>query len=194
MTAHSIEQDGQRPMTGRRAFDIFLISVLGLFLELMLIRWIGTEVRIFAYLQNTVLIVCFLGLGMGCFTSHKPVVVRNILLPLAALTLLLAVPLTHTFLASITNRLSVLGDMVIWEQGISNNLLTTVLAVIGGLGLTFGLMVLIWEMFVPIGRLIGRLMDDKQQVIWVYSVNVAASLLGIWLFVALSAFSLPPVI
>lgn len=30
----------------------------------MLIRWIGTEVRIFAYLQNAVLVVCSLGLGL----------------------------------------------------------------------------------------------------------------------------------
>ena len=50
---------------------LFLVSVLGLFLELMLIRWIGTEIRIFAYLQNTVLVVCFMGLGLGCLTCRK---------------------------------------------------------------------------------------------------------------------------
>ena len=54
-------------------WGIFWISVLSLFLELLLIRWIGTEVRIFAYLQNTVLVVCFLGLGIGCFTSRGPI-------------------------------------------------------------------------------------------------------------------------
>jgi hypothetical protein len=48
-----------------RTLGLFLISVLALFLELLLIRWIATEVNIFAYLQNTVLMVCFLGLGMG---------------------------------------------------------------------------------------------------------------------------------
>ena len=49
---------------------IFWISVLGLFLELLLIRWIGTEIRIFAYLQSTVLVVCFLGIGVGCFAAR----------------------------------------------------------------------------------------------------------------------------
>ena len=39
-----------------RTLTLFLVSVLGLFLELLLIRWIGTEIRIFAYLQNTVLV------------------------------------------------------------------------------------------------------------------------------------------
>src|SRR5437868_2614315 len=75
-----------------RTLTLFLVSVLGLFLELMLIRWIGTEIRIFAYLQNTVLVVCFMGLGMGCLTCRKPIVVREILWPLLMLTLLLAVP------------------------------------------------------------------------------------------------------
>ena len=50
---------------------LFLVSVLALFLELLFIRWIGTEIRIFAYLQNTVLVVCFLGLGMGCWTCRR---------------------------------------------------------------------------------------------------------------------------
>jgi len=45
--------------------------MLGLFLEMLLIRWIGTEVRIFAYLQNTILVACLLGLGLGCFTVAR---------------------------------------------------------------------------------------------------------------------------
>src|SRR5262245_47426132 len=124
MTAQLREHDGQRLATGWQALDIFLISVLGLFLELMLIRWIGTEVRIFAYLQNTVLIVCFLGLGMGCFTSQKPVSVRGILLPLLAITVLLALPPTRAILANITNLLSVLDDLLIWERTKNDGLLT----------------------------------------------------------------------
>jgi hypothetical protein len=50
---------------------VFLISVLGLFLELLLIRWISTEIRVFAYLQNCVLVVCFLGLGMGAWDARR---------------------------------------------------------------------------------------------------------------------------
>src|SRR5271154_130869 len=76
-----------------RTLALFLVSILGLFLEMLLIRWISTEIRIFAYLQNTVLVVCFLGLGMGCFTSREPIRFRRLLLPLAALTTILAVPM-----------------------------------------------------------------------------------------------------
>src|SRR3990167_3182433 len=96
-----------------RTWAIFLISVLGLFLEMLLIRWIGTEIRIFAYLQNTVLVVCFLGLGLGCFTSRKPIIMRNMLLPLAILTLLLAIPMTRDGLGKTSELLSVLDDLLI---------------------------------------------------------------------------------
>ena len=66
--------DGAEVRVGHARGLLFLVSVLGLFLELMLIRWIGTEIRIFAYLQNTVLVVCFMGLGLGCLTCRKPIV------------------------------------------------------------------------------------------------------------------------
>ena len=54
-------------------------------------------------------------------------------------------------------------------------------------------MVLLWEIFVPVGRLLGRLMADHPNTITAYSVNVAGSLVGIWLFVLTSALYLPPV-
>ncbi len=182
------------PGPQNRTLSIFLISVLGLFLELMLIRWIGTEIRIFAYLQNTVLVVCFLGLGMGCFTCRKPVVMRHVLIPMVVLALLLAIPFTRRAFASITDMLSVLGDTVIWAHAVSEGPWSTIGRVSMGLCLTLALMCLLWETFVPIGRLLGRLLDDHPRTIWAYSVNVAGSLIGIWLFVALSAFSMPPVV
>jgi len=176
-----------------RTLGIFLVSVAALFLELMLIRWIGTEIRIFAYLQNTVLVVCFLGLGMGCFTSRQEIDLRRSLIALLALTLLLAIPVTRRALASITTMFSVLSDLLIWQHAQQEGVLQTLLWVALGLGLTFGLMILLWEIFLPLGRILGRLMDDHPRTIWAYSVNVAGSLLGIGLFVLASAFYLPPV-
>src|SRR5689334_6048318 len=81
---------GDRFLSDRRTQALFLISVIGLFLELLLIRWITTEIRIFAYLQNTVLVVCFLGLGMGCWDTKRQFALRDILMPLTVLVALLA--------------------------------------------------------------------------------------------------------
>ena len=178
----------------RRTALLFLVSVLGLFLELMLIRWVGTEIRVFAYLQNTVLVVCFMGLGMGCLTSREAFRARDMLWPLGLLTLLLALPTTRAYLVKITELLTVLGDFLIWSNGVSASPLQTCLAVVAGLGLTFLLMVLIGGTFVPIGRLVGRLMEDDPRTIRAYSVNVVGGLVGIWLFVGLSAFDQPPTV
>ena len=185
------QKDYLGPANKTRA--IFLISILGLFLEMLLIRWISTEIRIFAYLQNTVLVVCFMGLGVGCFTSRQPIVLRKMLIPLFILTLLFAIPITRRAMGYTSEMLNSLGDFVIWVDSIKTSLWQTIFCVVIGIGMAYILMVMIVDVFVPIGRLLGRLMDDHPRTIWAYSVNVSGSLVGIWLFVLISAFYQPPV-
>lgn len=175
-----------------RGWAIFLVSVWGLFLEMLLIRWIGTEIRIFAFLQNTVLVVCFLGLGLGCLTSRKPVSLRNTLVPLFAVLLFMAIPVTRNAFGSISKLLSVLGDVTIWASSFSANRWQAVFDASMGIGLTFFIMLMFVEMFVPIGRLLGRLLDEHPDTIRAYSINVAGSLAGTWLFVLLSYLYQPP--
>lgn len=172
--------------------QLFLISFLALFMELLLIRWIGTEINIFAYLQNTVLVVCFMGLGMGCLTSRRPIVIRNLLVSLLIVVALMAVPVTRMFLRHVSVLLAALGDLIVWQLPSPDSLSETALAVAVGLAATFGLMFVIWQIFVPIGRILGRLMDDHPRPISAYSINIAGSLVGIWAFVLLSTFYQPP--
>src|SRR6476620_1211680 len=106
------------PSVGRTTLAIFLISVLGLFLELLLIRWVSTEIRIFAYLQNTVLVVCFLGLGMGCWNCRKPFAMRDLLLPLGGLVVLMSVPFTRHALGRITGFFNGFSDLLVWDRSV----------------------------------------------------------------------------
>ncbi len=176
----------------KRTWAIFLACALGLFLEMLLIRWIGTEVRIFAYLQNTILVACFLGLGIGYFTSHRPIDLRQTLVPLIILLALMAIPIVRSALGQISQYLSVLDDFLIWNNGAVTDQLTKVVAVIVGLLLTFFLLLLVVDVFVPIGRLLGRLMDEHPKPIWAYSVNIVGSLVGTWLFALISFAQQPP--
>lgn len=171
---------------------LLVVSLLSLYLELLLIRWIGTEIRIFAYLQNTVLVVCFLGMGIGCMESGKKANITQILLPLGILSALLAIPASRSVLRGISQLLSSLSDFVVFSPWLTDKPLDVISNVSIGLAFTFALMILILEMFIPIGRLIGRLLSGHPRIIFAYSVNVAASLLGVWIFVALGAFSIPP--
>jgi spermidine synthase len=185
--------DATQPGSSRDSAALFLISVLGLFLELMLIRWVSTEVRIFAYLQNTVLVVCFLGLGLGCWTCRRPTSAREALFPLFVLVLLLAVPLTRHGLANISQMFSVLQDFPIWEPGAAPDWTSRAAAIAAATFMTVGLLVLLLRAMVPLGRVLGRLFEGNTRPIRAYSVNVAGSLVGIWLFVLASALYLPPV-
>ncbi len=171
---------------------IFLISVVGLFLEMLLIRWISTEVRIFAYLQNTILVVCFLGLGLGCFTSRQPINLRAALVPLALLCLLLAIPATRAVLGRISELLSASGGLIVWHPASVPDFWQRILFVSLGLSAAYALMVFIIDIFIPIGRILGRLMDDHPRTIWAYSMNIAGSMIGTWLFVLLSVLYQPP--
>ena len=50
---------------------LFLASFLSLFLELLLIRWVSSVIRIVAYYGNLMLISSFLGLGCGILLSRR---------------------------------------------------------------------------------------------------------------------------
>jgi spermidine synthase len=104
----------------------------------------------------------------------------------------MAIPMVRSGLGFISELLSVLGDFVIWGSLVTINPLMTVLSVVLGLVLTYCVLILVVDIFVPIGRLLGRLMDDHPNTIWAYSLNVAGSLAGTWFFVTLSFFYLPP--
>src|SRR6476620_4903899 len=51
--------------------QLILISVLSLFIEMLMIRWVSSEIRIFAYFKNFVLVACFFGFGLGCYFSKR---------------------------------------------------------------------------------------------------------------------------
>ena len=72
--------------------QLLLVSILGLFLELLLIRWISSEITIFAYFKNFVLIACFLGFGLGAYLCQQPVNFAALFAPLLYFGLLIKLP------------------------------------------------------------------------------------------------------
>ena len=63
---------------------LFVVSVLGLFFELALIRWMRSEIKVFAFLKNVVLIARVLGLGLGFILARRRVGLLPLFLPGAA--------------------------------------------------------------------------------------------------------------
>ena len=54
------------------AWSLFLASFAALYFELVVIRFLSTEVRVFAYLKNLALIACFFGIGLGMILRSPP--------------------------------------------------------------------------------------------------------------------------
>src|SRR3989344_4731871 len=174
-----------RPLGG-----IFTVSFAMLFLELTLIRWLSTEVRIFSYFHNLVLLACFLGIGTGCALARSKVrfwaAPASLFLILAAVILPLHATIRnytfHIFRDSPT-LLSAFEDTLIWGEVNSTHML---LKIALGLSSVTVLFLLVMALFVPLGQTLGRLMALQRDGLPAYSVSVSASLLGICAFKALT--------
>jgi hypothetical protein len=158
----------------------------------MLIRWIGTEVRIFAYLGNLILIACFFGTGLGCLLTPRPVVLSRLGVNLLLLTVLVANPFhwERLDLARLTQWLAGFEDSPLWTDAFESSGYSIVAAMIM-VGVVLYLVVFT---FVPVGQILGRALGEHPRVIRAYSVNIAGSLAGIILFNALSCLCAPPVV
>jgi spermidine synthase len=175
-----------------RDAELFLLGAFILFAELLLIRWIGTEIRVFAYLGNLILVVCFFGTGLGCYLGSRPVSIVRLGVNLLLLVTLIANPL-HLEALNIHNTSYVLSgfeDSPLWLVGFQ---LTNV-QILSGLIIVAVLTYLVAFIFVPAGQLLGRGFQKHPRTIRAYSANILGSLAGIWLFNALSWASFTPTI
>ena len=173
---------------------LFLASSTALFLELMLIRWISTEIRVFAYLQSSILITCILGLGMGCFSGSRQWNLVRVLPPIFLLSMILSIPPLRDVFVSSLGALAVFGEYEIWDFRIPEEQSGTVQVFIVFLALVMPTLVLalIWFSFIPLGQVIGRCLDQQHNTIAAYSVNIVGSFLGIGLFTVLSVMQTSP--
>ncbi len=184
-------------MTGqKRNIILFVDSFLILFLELALIRWISTEIRIFAYFQNLVLLACFIGGGLGCYLCEKKIRPQISLLMLGLIIFLIVLPIKIDFqgqslhlFRSVPIFLSSFGDAAILNQPTINHLLF--MQVVGFLA-TMVIFSCVLMIFVPFGQILGQILEKCENPMKAYSINIAASILGIWCFNALSFFYTPP--
>jgi spermidine synthase len=168
-----------------------LWSLLSLFFELLMIRWISSEIRVFAYFKNFVLIACFLGFGLGCYLCRRRVNLLLIVVPLLTFTLIIKLPWDslRVFISAIPAYVGASSQVHVWgvPSEFSFPLLAAALAVIVPF---FGLICFI---FIPFGQLVGWYLENSGIGITAYSVNVIASLAGIILYTLLCFLYQPPI-
>lgn len=177
----------------RLALRIALLSAFLLYLEVMLVRWLGTELRIFAYFKNLTLIACFLGMGIGCLRADRAgrfAMTFVYLIGVAALVVaprLVGVPVHEIVTASLGG----FNDFAVWTWSSrhSGDIMPAVLSLLF-LVAVFGLTALTC---VPGGRLLGRLFRSSSNNLAAYTANILGSIVGVWLFSFVCFASIPPV-
>ncbi len=168
---------------------LFLASLLALYFEVLIIRYLSTEVRVFAYLKNLALIASFLGIGLGMILGRVPPRLWRLFPWIAAALFALicfAPALGLTRIALWTGDYFIFGDFT--AQGLSPWLLAS-----RYLGTVLGILALVVAFFVVFGGLVGEYLKRPRPLSG-YGVNLAGSLAGIALFTALSVLSLPPLV
>jgi len=171
-----------------------LVSILGLFLELLMIRWISSEIRIFAYFKNFVLIACFLGFGLGCYLCRRPVNVAPLVGPAVLFALLIKLPWKglRELVAALPSYLGALSEVHMWgvpALPLNASTLSGLGAALAVVVPLFGLLAL---MFIPVGQLVGWYLENAGNGILGYSVNILGSLAGILLYTLLCFLDQPP--
>jgi hypothetical protein len=173
---------------------LLTFSLLGLFFEMLMIRWLSSEIRIFAYYKNFVLIACFLGFGLGAALCRRRVHPIAMAVPILFFAVLVAAPIpgTHDAITNLTGLVGMTSQAQIWDVAVSDSLSYTALAVaIIAVAPLFAAVVFT---FVPIGQVVGAMLETAPRGPLGYTINVAGSLLGIVLYTVICLFYQPPAI
>jgi hypothetical protein len=168
-----------------------LISLISLFVEMLMIRWVSSEIRIFAYFKNFVLVACFLGFGMGCYLCRRRVQLTALLSPLLLLALILKTPVP-ALQRCIEDLPKLLGASVEVHTWGVPAMPTSWGGMFLALVFVVPLFALIAIAFIPFGQLVGWYLENAPKGIAAYSVNVLASLAGIAGFTLLCFLHQPP--
>ncbi|MGA8761630.1 MAG: hypothetical protein WB562_01970 [Candidatus Sulfotelmatobacter sp.] len=164
---------------------LFLASTAALYFELVIIRYLASEIRVFAYLKNMPLIASFFGIGLGMILGRPHPRLRRILPTLAALLFLL---IANASFLRITHVPMPTSDYWTFTFGIFRGSLRVALVYVFAVLYFLGLAI---ALFVVLGGLVGEYLVELPQL-RAYGVNLLGSLVGIALFTLLAFLYMPP--
>lgn len=162
------------------------LSTFGILaLELALIRWTSTQIRVFAYFNNLVLIAAFWGMGMGVALGRKHPGLVHWTLPAL---FLLAIPVA--FSENLHLVTMPFPDKFISLWGAEKSLEGLVSSFLN-LSIFIVLLLLIVLVFLLAGSPVGYLFQ-KMHPLKAYSLDLIGSLSGIIVFIVLIVFNVGP--
>ena len=163
----------------KKVMDLFLISFLALYFEVLFIRWIPSSVQIMAFFTNIVLLASFLGLGLGCLLAEAKFKFMNLFL-----FLVLGILLTVLLFRQVDISVQLLqGEILRGFYAAKGVNFLIIIAIF---------FCLISLLFVPLGQQLGISLRSFPPLVS-YSLNIFGSILGVVAFSYLSSLMLSPV-
>jgi hypothetical protein len=162
-----------------RYVDLFVASFVGLYFEMLLVRWLAAEVRLFSYFKNLTMMAAFMGLAVGFALAKRDKDYLRWFAPL----LLFYVPLVLilSYLTGYKGLVMPGGGEFVWKTATLPSIISTpVFVLIVILFFVYTMLLLL-----PLGQLTGRLMMGLPSLP-AYMVNILGSLAGIWAFAGVS--------
>lgn len=159
--------------------DIFLISFVTLYFEILLIRWIPSSVQVLAYFSNIILISSFLGLGIGCMLADAKYNLLN-LFPFLLLNLIIIVMSFSNVMVKVDN---ISGEYLLGSYrggGIDCLAIIAIIFIFNALT------------FLPLGQKLGLALRHFKPLTS-YSINISGSIIGVAAFSFISYLCLKPV-
>lgn len=180
---------------------LFVVSFVSLFWEILLIRWIPSELPFLAFFRSLVLLACFLGMSLGCIMIHRVRIHQNLLVVLFLIGILSAAIgvfsggdnlrargfgkhsgiLEQTMKSTASVPSSATVDFTLEFEGESS----------GGDIVVIVSFILVTLTFIPVGLLIGQCFD-KIAPIPAYLVNIVGAIAGSVGFVVISFAKFSP--
>jgi hypothetical protein len=166
----------------RRFWDLFIASFVALFFEMLLVRWLPTTIYYLGYYKNCILFSTFLGFGCGLATRRAADRMLAYFAPFLA-----AAVLGASIIEQYARIIPPENGEFLWPQakGVAIDMpMVLLLAIV----FTAGALLM-----VPLGRLVGRYLEAFPPIT-AYSINIAASLLGVAAFLVISYLRFGPVV
>ncbi len=166
---------------------LFLASLLILYFEFLVIRYLTSEVRAFTNLKNFPLIASFFGIGLGMILGVPSQRLRRVF-PFATLLLFL--------LIRFASPLHLTSVDVLWGYGLelgAGNAFLRVLYVLRFIAVVFSFLTVVVLLFVVLGGFVGEYLK-RASPLKGYGINLGGSLAGTALFSALSFVNAGPAV
>lgn len=170
-------------------FELFVLSFLSLFIELLFIRWMSADIRLFNIFKNFPLVACFVGLGVG-FAQPNDRWFRSAAINMLGCVLLFRFLLPMTGLAQLMPANLASYN---WFDPAADAMLPAVQSTLEYMILLVAILAPPFFVMACLGSRMGLLFNNNKPLA-AYTVNIMGAIVGSIAFSVLSFFNISPIL